>query len=64
MRHTVSHEDGGILRRWPDKTIKIAEWRTRALDPSMVGQTIDVMPYEALQLLQDQIDFARSDKLR
>ena len=64
IRNTVSHKDGGILRCWPDKRIKIAVWRTRTLEPSMVGHPVDFMPYEALHLLQDQIDFARSDKLK
>jgi hypothetical protein len=64
IRNTVSHKDAGIFRRWPDKRIKVAAWRNRALDPSMVGQSIDFMPYEALLLFTDQLDFVRSDKLR
>jgi hypothetical protein len=64
IRHIVSHKDGGILRRWPpDQGMKMATWRTRTLDPSMVGQPVDFLPYEALQLFQDQLDFVRSDLL-
>jgi hypothetical protein len=64
IRNTTSHKDGGILHQWPDKRVKIAKWRTRTLDPSMVGQAIDFTPYEALRLAQDQTDFVISNQLQ
>ena len=64
IRNTISHKDGGILRKWPDKRVKIAEWRTRTLVPSMVGQAIDFTPFEALRLVEDQADFVSSNQLQ
>jgi hypothetical protein len=63
IRNTISHKDGGVMHKWPDDKVKIAKWRTRTLESSMVGQAIEFTPFEALRLVQDQADFVSSNQL-
>lgn len=64
IRNVVSHKDAGVLRKWPcdlkDAGILQVSWRHRALDESMVGSAVPFTLYDALLLLKDQIQFART----
>jgi hypothetical protein len=60
----VSHEVGGILKKWPNdlakKSITTVSWRTRRLDISLTGKFVEFTPYEAIQLFDDQKNFAET----
>jgi len=65
IRNVVSHKDGGVLQNWPADLgkggINQVSWRTRTLDVSMVGQSVSFTHHEALQLFQDQLEFAQTN---
>jgi hypothetical protein len=64
IRNVVSHKQAGVLREWPNdllkKGITQVTWRSRVLDASMVGTDVEFTIQEALQLLNDQIEFVRN----
>ena len=64
IRNVVSHEVGGILKKWPNdlakKSITTVSWRTRILDISLTGKFVEFTPYEAIQLFDDQKNFAET----
>ena len=64
IRNVVSHKDGGALRNWPPELTKAVvtevSWRRRTLEMRSVGQEIPFTHHEALQLFQDQFDFAQT----
>lgn len=63
MRNVVSHKQGGLLTKWPEDLRKkgtcTARWRNRTLDTTMIGSGISFYHNEALQLLNDQIEFVK-----
>jgi hypothetical protein len=64
IRNVVSHKDSGILREWPPDLeracISSVSWHHHVLTESMVGSGVAFTLYDALNLLKDQIEFARS----
>jgi len=64
IRNVVSHKDAGVLREWPSDLrhagISSVSWHHHVLAESMVGSAIAFTLYDALNLLKDQIDFART----
>jgi len=64
IRNVVSHKDGGRLREWPRNLkkdgVSQASWRHYSLSEGMVGTVIRFTLYDALLLLKDQIEFART----
>jgi hypothetical protein len=64
IRNVVSHKDAGVLREWPrdlkKSGVSQVTWRHYVLDESMVGSAITFTLYDALLLLKDKIEFART----
>jgi hypothetical protein len=64
IRNVVSHKDAGMLREWPSDLkragISSVFWHQHVLAESMVGSAVAFTLYDALNLLKDQIDFART----
>jgi hypothetical protein len=61
LRNIISHKEGGTIRAWPSdlltKGITSVTWRDRILDTTMLGHQLVFYPPEALELLNDQIEF-------
>ena len=64
IRNVVSHKDAGRLREWPSdlKKARILQvsWRHYTLLENMLGNDVAFTLYDALLLLKDQIEFART----
>jgi hypothetical protein len=62
LRNVISHKEGGTLREWPQdllkKGITSVTWRKRTLDTTMIGHRVVFYPPEALELINDQVEFA------
>lgn len=64
IRNVVSHKDAGMLQEWPPDLkragIPSVSWRHHVLAENMVGSAVAFTLYDALNLLKDQIEFART----